>query len=978
MLSYKKNPRCLWWNGSVLAGIIQPTVGRTHNHNACGLSPFSQRVYTVLMAQSRNGAKTRTKGELIDVEYAQVRIPVFEVIPLRHAEVGSTLEFDAFSRDGKLVASEGTELTEELIKRFHNFRVRKVIVNTMREQWIPADKVQSLSDNVEVLRKEEFTEAAEEILEDIQMADSTAQMRKTALYLRKQASRAGDEEGARYLDELIRRTDQIERQINVLTEKLKTVEDEEARQQIMDALEGKVRELKGAFMEISAPDSLLKETLDVVNEREEVRNSLADFVQKNPDLVNEKYEEQDPFSDQEVKINKHDFSQQFQTAIEHFNQGNSEKAIESLFDEIGGEEGRISDQMMRGLRSLKKQFASERQSVEQFKRLLSGEVEDLEVRKLLVDVLEGRKTVNRQELLELPIPRTFAKKTYKLLEDRMETCHRAWNLTEEVMDGELSENCSRSEFLDQVVQVTDPSKKEDEEHSRIGPTLPDGVLVDVFDQIAKKNVGRGLQDLERALERSDQFGVDVKAEVAMKHERIADLSEQQDTLLNRIEDEIEDPENRDQLKAWMDGDEPFDPDRLMGMEEDITLLEPIGDFVTKKNSQYREVWEILDTVCGGRLRGELRTIQEGIFAEKIDAAENELYANRHTTRDSSGATNVGSGKEVEQPKRDQQSILELVSEGDFYQISNKTGLDLSEVKAADQLLQEPADMSGDEKILLEPMVREIKTMFYERTSNEDSIRDVNKTISAELEAENRPFQWFQDPPAEAQYILTHELNTTMVSVLLGQYFDLDDSEMLDITAASLANDLGMIAIPSALWLKNQNLTSRAEKEVQKHPVKSNKIATDIFHGDGVIADLVQQHHERMDGSGYPGYTENDQQHPLAPLLAAADAYTAMIEPRPYRERVPPDRALISMLKSKGQYDRAVVKGLVNQIGIYPNGSVALLSDTRLVLIHSQNSDHPLKPNALALTDTDRNRLENPQPLDLSSSDSLSISKLVRF
>lgn len=896
------------------------------------------------------------------MNYLQVRIPVMEVVPLRRAEKGSTLEFDAFARDGTLVAEEGTELTEELLERFERFHVRKVVVTSPREQWVPESETESLPSGAEIIQEREFSEAAEQILDDVQSTDSVEQMRKTAMYLQRQARRSGNDEAADCLDSLIDRSRRLEQEIDRLSNRLSEVEDEEAREEITRALEGKIRQLEEAFMEVNAPGDMLKETVDAVNEREEIRHSLSDFVHENADLVNEKLAEtEDAVPD---RLKAEEASTGVAAAISCFNRGASVKGVEALME---SETVQNSTALEEELKTLHKQLAGQRESVEKFKNLLSKEVDDLETRRFLIDVLEGRQSVNRQELMELPISRSFASKTYELVEEQLDAHHELWNQLQQVADGDLE--MERGDFIDRSLQKPDPDGSSDGEDET---SLGDGELVEVLERF-DDSPSRALERLERAVQEDDGLPTCLEAEVSMARSQWQSLVGDRDDLEERIGENVSDAGVRETLIAFLRGDRSFDPDQLMGLDANPRLLEEVGDFITRRQSREQDLWQLLDQVS----EGDINNHDSEVVREEVERAEEALNVRQRTSRQWGSGSNGDGGESSSASVGDQRPVMEVVEEGDPYEVAERTGLEPSDVKVALDILEGPQDLEGEERMVFEPLSREVKEMFYRRTADEETILETAQSLSSTLESEQRPFSFLQEPPAGDRYLLTHGLNTAMVTVLLGQYFELNDSELLDVTAASLAGDLGMVTIPSGLWLNDGNLTPRGEQELQNHPHRSDEIVSSVFNGDEVIGDLVKQHHERVDGSGYPQTIEKDEQHPLAPIVAAADAYTAMLEPRPYREAISPDRALMSMLKSSGEYDPGVLKGLVYEIGIYPNGSVVLLSDGRLGLVHSQNPDHPLKPSLMVLTDRERNRLDDPRPLDLSDSSDASVKKLVR-
>jgi HD-GYP domain-containing protein (c-di-GMP phosphodiesterase class II) len=120
----------------------------------------------------------------------------------------------------------------------------------------------------------------------------------------------------------------------------------------------------------------------------------------------------------------------------------------------------------------------------------------------------------------------------------------------------------------------------------------------------------------------------------------------------------------------------------------------------------------------------------------------------------------------------------------------------------------------------------------------------------------------------------------------------DEGEVTAIRRAALVHDLGRVAIPVPMWQKRGPLTAGEWERVRLHPYYTERVLSrSPFLA--TLAPVATAHHERLDGSGYHRGARGASLTPGARLLAAADAYQAMTEPRPHREALTPERAVRS-------------------------------------------------------------------------------------
>jgi HD-GYP domain-containing protein (c-di-GMP phosphodiesterase class II) len=121
----------------------------------------------------------------------------------------------------------------------------------------------------------------------------------------------------------------------------------------------------------------------------------------------------------------------------------------------------------------------------------------------------------------------------------------------------------------------------------------------------------------------------------------------------------------------------------------------------------------------------------------------------------------------------------------------------------------------------------------------------------------------------------------------------------DLELAGLLHDVGRVAVSTAVWAKPGRLSTAEWEQVRLHPYHSERILA-CSTGLARLAPLVGRHHERLDGSGYHRGCTAEDLSTAARILAAADSYRTLIEPRPHRPALPPDQAAHRLLDRAGR------------------------------------------------------------------------------
>jgi len=164
-------------------------------------------------------------------------------------------------------------------------------------------------------------------------------------------------------------------------------------------------------------------------------------------------------------------------------------------------------------------------------------------------------------------------------------------------------------------------------------------------------------------------------------------------------------------------------------------------------------------------------------------------------------------------------------------------------------------------------------------------------------------------------LYTHAVNVCTYATALGRTIRLEQEELLDLSPAAFLHDVGKVRIPPAVLHKPAPLTEEEWAIVRRHPEWGVQILRVKTFSRPLIRTIVLQHHERLDGSGYPQGLTGLHIHLLARLVALVDVYDALTSERPYRASLTPFKALYTIKEEvPGQLDHNLFVSLVKTLG----------------------------------------------------------------
>jgi len=161
--------------------------------------------------------------------------------------------------------------------------------------------------------------------------------------------------------------------------------------------------------------------------------------------------------------------------------------------------------------------------------------------------------------------------------------------------------------------------------------------------------------------------------------------------------------------------------------------------------------------------------------------------------------------------------------------------------------------------------------------------------------------------------IIHSKRVSEISYKLSKALGLTDKDILYAKMAGLVHDIGHMAIDRRILLKSESLTAQEYELVKVHPSRGEELLNSIKELKE-IADIVSQHHERIDGAGYPrGLKEKDIKK-AARIISIAEAYDSMVSEYSYKKPVSKDIAISELVEEKGlQFDGEIVEQLIEII-----------------------------------------------------------------
>ena len=211
----------------------------------------------------------------------------------------------------------------------------------------------------------------------------------------------------------------------------------------------------------------------------------------------------------------------------------------------------------------------------------------------------------------------------------------------------------------------------------------------------------------------------------------------------------------------------------------------------------------------------------------------------------------------------------------------------------------------------------------------------------------------------------HGLSVAVSLVAFGRHLGYPKEQLSQLGMLGLLLDIGKIKLPRELLEKDARLSSDEFEQIKEHVQLGLDVIsqTPNIHLD--VLEGIAQHHERMNGTGYPNNLMGDRISVFGRMSAIADTYAAVTKHRPYAEAISPHEALQMLSNWSGtQFHADMVEQFVHSIGVFPVGSLVELSTGEVAVVVTHSKLKRLRPKVLVVTEADKSHCKHPSVRDL--------------
>ncbi|KGX89645.1 hisitidine kinase [Pontibacillus halophilus JSM 076056 = DSM 19796] len=257
----------------------------------------------------------------------------------------------------------------------------------------------------------------------------------------------------------------------------------------------------------------------------------------------------------------------------------------------------------------------------------------------------------------------------------------------------------------------------------------------------------------------------------------------------------------------------------------------------------------------------------------------------------------------------------------------------------------------------------IKSFITNRTA--ESMGSTVRSIIEDIQKHNEVVTLLSDVFSYDNYIFSHSVNVTVYSLALGMEMGLNRNQLEQIGFGAMLHDVGKMFTPKEILFKPSRLTDEEYGIIKQHTTTGFNMLRKAPNIPLVSAHCAYQHHERLNGTGYPRGIEADDIHLYAKIIGIADVFDAVTSNRVYRRAMLPHEGMeVLYAGADTLFDYEMIQHFRRSIALYPNGLTVHLSDGKSGVVFQQNnqvSDRPI----VRVLEHHQQRLRQPYLFDLS-------------
>jgi HD-GYP domain-containing protein (c-di-GMP phosphodiesterase class II) len=212
----------------------------------------------------------------------------------------------------------------------------------------------------------------------------------------------------------------------------------------------------------------------------------------------------------------------------------------------------------------------------------------------------------------------------------------------------------------------------------------------------------------------------------------------------------------------------------------------------------------------------------------------------------------------------------------------------------------------------------------------------------------------------------HSVNVTLFALAVGIGLSMSDGDLIDLGVGTLLHDVGKLKIPDSILKKPGKLTDDEFEHIKLHTHYGFELLKGIPDLATTSSLISLEHHERVNGTGYPRGLKGAEMHYFSRLTGVVDVYEALTANRVYRSAFLPHQAFELLLGGGGtQFDPMIIESFIRSIAIYPIGMTLLLSTGERAVVIQSKGKQTQRPVVRVIEDSDGKPYFAPYEMDLA-------------
>ena len=218
-----------------------------------------------------------------------------------------------------------------------------------------------------------------------------------------------------------------------------------------------------------------------------------------------------------------------------------------------------------------------------------------------------------------------------------------------------------------------------------------------------------------------------------------------------------------------------------------------------------------------------------------------------------------------------------------------------------------------------------------------------------------------------EYTFFHSVNTSLLALSLGRNLEIEESLLHQLGVGTLLHDIGKTKVPLEILNKPGKYEAHEFEIMKQHVMRGAEVLSGTTGLTDNFLRPALEHHERVDGTGYPYQRRKSELSQFGMMAAVVDIYDAITSDRCYHKAKPAHEALqfLYTISQKGHLEHTLVQRFIQVVGVYPVGSIVQLNTGEIAVVSRLNRQAPLEPVIILVKGPGNTLLSRPETIDLA-------------